>query len=779
MKISVNNTKKALLFSLLTAVLISLCGFGVMNVFWFTSSHDASLLGLYDFRAATIGDGLCLPVIVGSSFFILFLQNLKKNHNRLVFNKTSHFFGGIAAIIAAIVQISWLVSDSTKPNWTIPYAHYFTAAGWYHAFFFVFMFFSITVLLTQLWIERKELAGADYSYEEQIALILLWCFGAGFIFLFLIDDYGTEMNYIILLSLASIVLMFLFLVFCLCSNRQSWRKDVQCILSGVTSSYGIVLTLVGKAQVTPALGIGLLIIVFFTAAFIPINYKYISKNFLSYLLVVFPATSIFLARFFYGNIILKIIFAFLNIIIPFLLSATFKVDIDNGDIDNYDDHKVRDRSIEYKAPFLYSGVGLLASVIILPLILENPFFINNDRADSIFQMLLTVLLGVLAYRYIKYLFDKQIEAEHLKDKNRMEEKAFVKFKAITYMFMMSIAIGSILFWIIYVIKQTNLPGSMEISLAIPLNPIKWFYLIITVTSLFLLFLVGVLRKAFKSIKTIGSIAIILEIIAYLSLALFIFSIKIPLSFDKYKIANWCFAIFMVFGSAYMLSQGFYNNTVRIHAFQIDHKKYSKFMRVASFIMSMGIFGILAFIVFQSAFLPIILQTNGNILLGLLITITPIILAVLVIPVLICYALMLEPEEPTMITDNGRCNSVIQDGGLIFILILIGGLFPIFYGYIAGWFDTFMVLISLTINLSWIIIYCQKNNNRYLQDHKSLVLKSDTELSQRDKKVLYLKYRGLEKHLKMQNWMMLFIILPYSIIILANKITDIIYEGNKK
>lgn len=162
---------KTLIKSIVSGGLIFILGFGIMNIFWYFDIKDTSILGLYDFRAATVGDGICLPFIVGSALYYI-LSN-KPLHGQIKERKTSFRVGIIMAIIAICVQASWLISDKTVPNWTIPYVHYFNAAGWYHAIFFVFMFFIIGFLLSRIWLIRHKNQNEKTSIENIVSMAFM------------------------------------------------------------------------------------------------------------------------------------------------------------------------------------------------------------------------------------------------------------------------------------------------------------------------------------------------------------------------------------------------------------------------------------------------------------------------------------------------------------------------------------------------------------------------------------------------------------------------------
>ncbi len=99
-----------------------------MNAFWFLGTHDDSLRGLYDYRSATVGDGLALPLVA---------FGLAGACAQVKSSKWSFRIAILGATLAAATQAVWLADPNPELNWTLPEAHRLNAAGWYHAAFMV------------------------------------------------------------------------------------------------------------------------------------------------------------------------------------------------------------------------------------------------------------------------------------------------------------------------------------------------------------------------------------------------------------------------------------------------------------------------------------------------------------------------------------------------------------------------------------------------------------------------------------------------------------------
>lgn len=178
--------KKNIWISICLTVLNLTFGFGVMFIFWIIMKANQNLKGLFDFYAATIGDGIFLSAFLGTGcYYILSNKDYLDGKNKWI-NKISL----IGACIGTLMQISWLISDNTVLNWTIDRIHHFNIVGWYHAFYFVVMFYFITnIFIKAICVNNKGLTQKRGFY------ILMWISGLGYWFTHIIDDYLTSENY--------------------------------------------------------------------------------------------------------------------------------------------------------------------------------------------------------------------------------------------------------------------------------------------------------------------------------------------------------------------------------------------------------------------------------------------------------------------------------------------------------------------------------------------------------------------------------------------------------
>ena len=104
--------------------------FLALCLFWTFGRRVPGLPGPFAFASVTWGDSLALPAMTGLLTYAV--RALPPARADRAFAVTSAVLAGAAG---ATSQILWLTADHPRTNWTLPRAHRFTAAGWYHAAF--------------------------------------------------------------------------------------------------------------------------------------------------------------------------------------------------------------------------------------------------------------------------------------------------------------------------------------------------------------------------------------------------------------------------------------------------------------------------------------------------------------------------------------------------------------------------------------------------------------------------------------------------------------------
>lgn len=146
--------KRAITLGAVSAIMVFLFGFMTMLILysiWRNANPSSLLPGLFYYKAAAIGDPICLPLIIG----VLVFHNCSQKSIRSSTGRASIVLGVIAFIVGVSIQAEWLINDNTGLNWSLPEPHRFNLGGWYHAIFFVVIITGIIFLFTEYtWYSR-------------------------------------------------------------------------------------------------------------------------------------------------------------------------------------------------------------------------------------------------------------------------------------------------------------------------------------------------------------------------------------------------------------------------------------------------------------------------------------------------------------------------------------------------------------------------------------------------------------------------------------------------
>lgn len=192
-------------------------------MFWITGDHPSELPGLFSYYSSAIGDSIFLPVI-GTGFTMFFL-----NSDHQLTRKQKRIIAAAAAIGAfggAALQAAWLANPNIILNWTIPRTHYFNAAGWYHAAFLVLMmgFCAYSAARWLITVHSK----AEHTAADYILSSIIWGTGAGFLYMYVLDNYKPDIPnyqlYVIPAILIPFVLLFMLLMKILLPGNKKARR---------------------------------------------------------------------------------------------------------------------------------------------------------------------------------------------------------------------------------------------------------------------------------------------------------------------------------------------------------------------------------------------------------------------------------------------------------------------------------------------------------------------------------------------------------------------------
>jgi hypothetical protein len=137
-------------------------GFLALNIFYLLGFGRTRLPGLYTSRAATIGDGILLPLLAYSLLQSVDLGRLRKSWLQAGFAAGGAILG---VVVGAGVEIYDLSSPTAPLDWTFPAPHRYNLPGWYHTLFLVlaagFYGAALALALVQLREQaRRDPAGA-------------------------------------------------------------------------------------------------------------------------------------------------------------------------------------------------------------------------------------------------------------------------------------------------------------------------------------------------------------------------------------------------------------------------------------------------------------------------------------------------------------------------------------------------------------------------------------------------------------------------------------------
>ncbi|WP_173082084.1 hypothetical protein [Phytohabitans rumicis] len=163
-----------------TAVAVCAAGFGALTVFSALRPAPAALPGLFDFASATWGDGLALPIMCGALVYAV--RTLPAARRDAPLATAAGLLGGALGMATEAV---WLRADSPRLNWTLPQAHHFTVAGWYHAAFLVLVCTGAAALWA-LALHRTAHAGR-LPWRTKWSLAVAAAAGAAFLALLMVD----------------------------------------------------------------------------------------------------------------------------------------------------------------------------------------------------------------------------------------------------------------------------------------------------------------------------------------------------------------------------------------------------------------------------------------------------------------------------------------------------------------------------------------------------------------------------------------------------------------
>jgi MFS family permease len=172
---------------LLAALAVLLLGFVSMTIFASRSRHPADLRGMWTYFSATVGDAVALPIAVGAlAAAAALLPRPWARHHRVAL-----IAAALGGVLGAGIQAIWLLDPHPKPNWTLPAAHVFIAAGWWHAAFFVAVLIAVTGMIAHILARISSMPEATGRRDVRSALFTALTAGAAFLTLVAVDSWPS------------------------------------------------------------------------------------------------------------------------------------------------------------------------------------------------------------------------------------------------------------------------------------------------------------------------------------------------------------------------------------------------------------------------------------------------------------------------------------------------------------------------------------------------------------------------------------------------------------
>lgn len=730
--------KRDLLLSVFLAFFIFIVGFGVMNIFWAFSSKQEGLLGLYDYKAATIGDGICFPILVGTLLYTVKKSNILNKRQHILCN----ILGFLMLCLGILIQISWLWDNNITTNWTIPYKHHFNAAGWYHAFFFALMFGVLGILFSKLYLIRilSRNTQNEMGSEDKINCFLIWFSGSFFLLLHIYDDYKEKFNVIILLQLSALVIFIFVIILNGITIKKLIKEEILSILSAILSALGLSLAISGS--------IGTLSILAITGFFL--SFAYVSQDGNNLLTIIvntiyisFPAFSLYLAL---SSVKMQIAMApvfVLAIIAPYIIAQMQKKNISEE----------RCREVN---KYIFDGI-ILGLVVTTTIILFEIYIDNLKVATGFISLIVELVTATYAKSSVEKNFEflKNIEDKRRDLKGSSEYfKKLITHKIISYLLIVMVGVGAILYLMLMLSSYVELESFWDIDGFVLQCEEIFILFAFLMVLLILLFAKNISNKGVKRRYII--LNFFLFSIGYILLAAVLFFFRQPFVFDG-NITIY-FSAFMILGSSFMVTESFYSNLVGIRGIQKNN-----FIIIASVIIYIG-----NVLTISIALLPVAdLQGNrSSELIYILVSIIGCLISILIMPILIGKSVRCEIPD-VQIATTSVLGGIAQNGFLIWILVLLGGVVPVYFSSISK--DTiylFCGVISIIYSIYWPFSYCIRNNVEHLQKR---IEEYSNYGEQANKDMVYFQLKKLAKHLKRQNIATFIALLCYSLVPLCMEI----------
>jgi hypothetical protein len=703
-------SKRAVLRGTVAGFLVFTFGWLAMFIFWVSYGMPA-VNGFTAFISGFFGDLFFLPAIAGGLVTYVNLSSSKISSRQRAFVVVLTF---VSTIIGIAMQASWLISDTTRLNWTIPNLHQFNAAGWWHALFFVFMFsfvgnfsarFLIAIFQNSRQFSLLQPTASTYkpveiSIREQFAMFFVWFGFSGYLYLRVCETCSIGFADWKLLLCIPILALLSFGVIAItrfsCPKRilHVLIDDLRIALCAAAASYGLAAVSAEALGGTSFLRMGVFMVVFALLATILCpenmeNPKIWLSNELMVAFLAFGCAAICLLS---AQSLLPIILTpFLCALLIFVSSA-----------------KEESSSTKYDVWRVILKVLVIVVIIDFGIIVISPnsvlgSFIILFSRDSPITLLVAIVAGIGHYMW--NMFKKY--ATMAEQEQPSDEVGRIKYLAYHRILRVFIALVILCFFMV--------GGDAVILGTVSFGGLTWIAILVAV-ALVLYFASTPNRGAeFRIVDMSFSSATKLFLLAccYFFLGMGLYSLREPMLISAWDLLLIC----PIVGSITFLINGIISNARLLVGVSWQNVK-----KDYTFIIALAIIAVGCLITYPLAVLPSRSLAEPSLtLLSPLLGLGALLVATLVLPWL-SLRITGAPHEGKIIKDAGAGGGVRQDAQNAFILVTAAGLLAI---HVIEWlrllsgqiFTPLNFIVALAVSASFLVYFTFTNNSTH---HESSV-----------------------------------------------------------
>ena len=740
----------------LAGTCVLLAGFCVHCFFWkFTEYGKTDLPGLFYYLAATYGDAICLPVLTGSLVAYCHLSEAILTKRQ---KATAIAVGSISALAALAIQMSWLISDDTKLNWTIPEQHHFNLPGWYHAMFFVGMFFCIGMLTTRWGYIKKQEPVNESVPVKMILQTMIWFSSSMFLFLLSIDDYADGNNYFsVLLMVLGIYLVMVSIFFKLARGSfitLKYRCDNSTVLAGVFSAFAIAVIQYNgmKTDYYNIVSCMFLIVVLI----IPEADKK-GRMILYYVFTATPTVLLEIAITSQKSIWKGFVLLALAVAVPCIIASSQEDQSGLG---------IKRKNILSASRFLV-GISLLMII----------FTLNEVDIDTeLFEVIVNLIFASAIPQYISTTFSMVKKEENNREGDPASADRIIKIQGTFYFTYLMLFLGGVV-----LISRTVLRG-MPFTDG---TEIVFDSRCLVSMLLFLVSMVLMLKKKRSECPANETKRFLRKSITLLGLAYTFTTISVVLFFNvdlkffkEFSKIDYCLFFVSIYSAgyfAYLISKAYVNNVCSIRMISV-----TSFEAVTQKLICCG-----TFLTTSACACSVFIHRS---MAALLLAIPVIGIAAIMIPWVYATRTASIPEQPQYVKKK-QAAGVMQDGFLFSVeivlsllasVVLTGFLKEITYGLrelesgindIVKYVSSFLLFISLA---NWPLEFCVENNVEHLRTRREEILteqEHSNDNAERTRSYSFL--HNLQKHLALQNRGAVMIAFPYTLTTILSLISKYI------